>query len=169
VLVTSNQLLPFNANGVYLGYKAATTTPSYVQHLGGAYYHGYLDNWTYLTTQPVARDVHVTFETDENQYATAYPGERSGRQWLERATVDWQLNRNASFDLGVRRLIGPNLPVSFAPPDFTPLDAANVSVAFHFLTAKNEFYAVYGDPNSLSTKPALFLKWIRYIGAEKGA
>jgi uncharacterized protein DUF5916 len=169
VLVTSNQLLPFNANGVYLGYKAATTTPSYVQHLGGAYYHGYLDNWTYLTTQPLARDVHVTFETDENQYATAYPGERSGRQWLERATVDWQLNRNASFDLGVRRLIGPNLPVSFAPPDFTPLNAANVSVAFHFLTAKNEFYAVYGDPNSLSTKPALFLKWIRYIGAEKGA
>jgi hypothetical protein len=66
-------------------------------------------------------------------------------------------------------LIGPNLPVSFAPPDFRPLDAANVSVAFHFLTAKNEFYAVYGDPNSLSTKPALFLKWIRYIGAEKGA
>jgi hypothetical protein len=44
-----------------------------------------------------------------------------------------------------------------------------VSVAFHFLTAKNEYYAVYLDPNSLSTKPALFLKWIRYIGAEKGA
>jgi hypothetical protein len=69
----------------------------------------------------------------------------------------------------VRRLIGPNLPVSFAPPDFTPLDAANISVAYHFLSSKNEFYAVYGDPNSLSTKPALFLKWIRYIGAEKGA
>ncbi|HEY7980379.1 MAG TPA: DUF5916 domain-containing protein [Candidatus Eremiobacteraceae bacterium] len=168
ILVTSNQLLPFNTNGVYLGYKAATTTPSFVQHLAGAYYHGSLDNWTYLTTQPLARDIHVTFEADENQYTTVYPGEKSGRQWLERATLDWQLNRNASFDLGVRRLIGPNLPVSFAPPDFTPLNAANVSVAFHFLTSKNEFYAVYGDPNSLSTKPALFLKWIRYIGAEKG-
>jgi hypothetical protein len=168
VLVTSGQLLPFNVNGIYLGYKAATTTPSFVQHLGGAYYHGNLDNWTYLSTQPLARDVHVTVEADENQYSTVYPSEKSGKQWLERATVDWQLNRNASFDLGARRLIGPNLPVSFAPPDFTPLNAANVSVAFHFLTAKNEFYAVYGDPNSLSTKPALFLKWIRYIGAEKG-
>jgi len=169
VLATSNQLLPFNANGVYLGFKAATTTPTFVQHLGGAYYHGKLDNWTYLTTQPLARDVHVTFETDENQYSTEFVGEQSGRQWLQRATLDWQLTRNASFDIGARRLIGPNLPVSFAPPDFTPLDAANVSVAFHFLTAKNEFYAVYGDPNSLATKPALFLKWIRYIGAEKGA
>lgn len=168
ILSTSNQLLPFNANGVYLGYKAATTTPTFVQHLGGAYYQGTLDSWTYLTTQPLARDIHVTFETDENQYSTVYLGEQSGRQWLQRATLDWQLNRNASFDIGARRLIGPNLPVSFAPPDFTPLDAANVSVAFHFLTAKNEFYAVYGDPNSLATKPALFLKWIRYIGAEKG-
>ena len=169
ILVTSGQLLPFNANGVYLGYKAATTTPTFVQHLNGDYYHGKLDSWTYLTTQPLKRDVHVTLETDENQYTTAYPGESSGRQWLERATLDWQLNRNASFDIGARRLIGPNLPVSFAPPDFTPLNAANLTVAFHFLTSKNEFYAVYGDPNSLSTKPALFLKWIRYIGAEKGA
>jgi len=32
----------------------------------------------------------------------------------------------------------------------------------------NEFYLVYGDPNSLATTPALFLKWIRYIGAPKG-
>jgi hypothetical protein len=168
ILTTSGQLLPFNANGLFLGYKSSTTTPTSVQHLSGAYYHGELDNWTYLTTQPLARDVHINLETDENQYATEYPGEKSGRQWLERASVDWQFNRNASLDFGARRLIGPNLPVSFAPPDFTPLNAANVSVAFHFLTSKNEFYVVYGDPNSLSTKPALFLKWIRYIGAEKG-
>ena len=169
ILTTSSQLLPFNTNGEFLGYKSNTTTPTYVQNLSGAYYHGRLDSWTYVTTEPMARDVHITLEADENQYATSYPGENSGRQWLERASLDWQLSRNASFELGARRLIGPNLPVSFAPPDFTPLNAANISVAFHFLTSKNEFYAVYGDPNSLSTKPALFLKWIRYIGAEKGA
>lgn len=168
ILTTSGQVLPFNTNGVFLGYKSSTTTPSFVQNLSGAYYHGRLDSWTYLTTQPLARDVHVTMETDENQYATEYPGETSGRQWLERASLDWQISRYASLDVGARRVIGPNLPVSFAPPDFTPLDAANVSVAFHFLTSKNEFYVVYGDPNSLSTTPALFLKWIRYIGAEKG-
>ena len=42
------------------------------------------------------------------------------------------------------------------------------AVAFHYLRRSNEFYFVYGDPNSLSTTPALFLKWIRYVGAPKG-
>ncbi len=169
ILTTQNLVLPFNTNGEYLGFKVATTTPTFVQHLAGAYYHGTLNNWTYVTTQPFMHDITASLETDENQYVTSYPGESSGRQWLERASLDWQFSRNSSFDIGARRLIGPNLPVSFAPPDFTPLDAANISVAYHFLSSKNEFYAVYGDPNSLSTKPALFLKWIRYIGAEKGA
>ena len=48
------------------------------------------------------------------------------------------------------------------------MNASNVTVAFHLLAAKNEFYIVYGDPNSLATTPALFLKWIRYVGAQKG-
>ena len=38
-----------------------------------------------------------------------------------------------------------------------------------FLTARNEFYVGYGDPNSLSTYPSAYIKWIRYIGAEKGS
>ena len=168
ILTTSSVVLPFNTNGLLVGYKTNTTTPTTVSNLTGAYYHGRLDAWQYITTQPLTHDLNLSLETDENQYATAYPGEQSGRQWLERASFDWQLSRNASFDIGARRLIGPNLPVSFAPPDFTPVDAANVSAAFHFLSAQNEFYVVYGNPNSLSTTPALFLKWIRYIGAEKG-
>jgi hypothetical protein len=36
------------------------------------------------------------------------------------------------------------------------------------LAARNEFYLAYGDPNTLNTAPAVLLKWIRYIGAEKG-
>ncbi len=168
ILASSDELLPFNTNGIYLGYKVNTTTPTSIQNLTGAYYHGRLDSWTYITTQPVARGLDASFETDENQYATTHAGEQSTRQWLERASLDWQFSRDASFDVGARRLIGPNLPVSFQAPDFTPLDASNVSVAFHFLSSKDEYYVVYGDPNSLSTKPALYLKWIRYIGAEKG-
>src|SRR5579872_884234 len=160
ILTTQNLVLPFNTNGEYLGFKVLTTTPTFVQHLAGAYYHGALNNWTYVTTQPFIHNITASLETDENQYVTSYPGERSGLQWLERASLDWQFSRNSAFDIGARRVIGPNLPVSFAPPDFTPLDAANISVAYHYLSSKNEFYAVYGDPNSLSTKPALFLKWI---------
>ena len=108
-------------------------------------------------------------------------GESTGRQWLERAGVDWQINRFSSFDAGVRRIIGPNLPnpptagrqqpaVCFNNPynPGCPVNASNVTLAYHFLTAKNEFYVVYGDANNLSTEPALFLKRICYIGAEKG-
>jgi hypothetical protein len=48
------------------------------------------------------------------------------------------------------------------------VNAGNVTAAFHFLTAKNEFYVVYGNANNLYTESSLFLKWIRYIGAPKG-
>jgi hypothetical protein len=48
------------------------------------------------------------------------------------------------------------------------VNAGNVSVAAHFLFSRNEFYLVYGNANNLSTEPALFFKWIRYVGAEKG-
>ena len=71
---------------------------------------------------------------------------------------------------GPRRVIGSFLPTYNAPPTFTPVTGGNVSAAFHFLArdGKSEFYAVYGDPNSFSTTPAVFLKYIRYIGAPKG-
>ena|SRR5579884_1796141 len=52
--------------------------------------------------------------------------------------------------------------------DTQPFDATNLTAAFHFLALRNEFYVVYGDPSRLSTLHALYLKWIRYIGAPKG-
>jgi hypothetical protein len=94
--------------------------------------------------------------------------EPTARQWLERASMDWQFSRYASFDVGARRIIGRNLPNLFEAPTFDDVDAGNVSAAFHFLAAHNEWYVVYGNPNNLSTLPAFYVKWIRYIGAEKG-
>jgi hypothetical protein len=182
VRIFDGEFLPFQGNGAMLGYRMNTATPTYVSYNGGKYYHGALNSWVYLTTLPVMHKVHLSLETDENQYGTSWPGEQTGRQWLERAGLDWQFNRFASFDVGVRRIIGPNLPNSFQPlvydspsvcfaNPYNPgcnVNASNMTVAFHFLTAKNEFYVVYGDSNNLSTEPALFLKWIRYVGAEKG-
>lgn len=176
------EFLPFDGNGATVGYRMNTSTPTYVQYSGGAFYHGHLDAWTYLTTLQLARRLHLSLETDENQYLTAWPGERSTLQWLERAGLDWQFSRDASFDVGARRIVGANLPNSFEPLTYQSpalcvtnpyapgcfVDAANVTVAFHFLAARNEFYVVYGDANNLSTEPALFLKWIRYFGAQKG-
>lgn len=176
------EFLPFDANGAMIGYKFNTTTPTYVQYTAGPYYHGHLDAWTYLTTIPLAPHFHLALETDEDRYDTAYAGETSTTQWLERTSLDWQISRDAEFDVGVRRIVGPNLPnafqtLAFASPATCTLDpyypgcfveAGNVSLAFHFLAAHNEFYVVYGNPNDLSTLPALFVKWIRYVGAEKG-
>lgn len=179
------ELLPFNANGVYLSYKGQTATPSSIAYTSGPYSHGHLTGWSYSTTLPVRKRLNLSLEADENLYGgSPLRIEPVAKQWLERASLDWQLSRDASFDLGIRRIIGRNLPNAFQSPDLptpqaplgtlngsTPFDyvsAGNVSFAFHFLAAHNEFYVVYGDPNSLATTPALFVKLIRYIGAEKG-
>jgi hypothetical protein len=117
--------------------------------------------------RPLRKRLNLTLEADQDTYRTHYPGETT-TQWLERASLDWQITRDASFDVGARRILGGYLPNSFALPPFGAANAGNVSLAFHLLNRRNEFYIVYGDPNSLATTPALFLKWIRYIGAPKG-
>jgi hypothetical protein len=192
ILTSNGQFLPFDNNGFAVGYRmgyaningssSTTNTPTYVSYTAGPYYHGKLDAWTYLTTLPLIHHFTLALETDEDRYDTVYFGEQSTTQWLERASLDWQLSRYMQFDVGVRRIIGGNLPnsfqtlslaspsVCFANPYYPGcmVNAGNVSVALHFLAAHNEFYVVYGNANELSTYPALYLKWIRYIGAEKG-
>lgn len=178
------RFLPFNGNGISLSYKGQTTTPTSISYSGGSYYDGRLTARSYVTTIPLTSRLNVGLEADENKYAPTVATEPVAEQWLERATLDWQISRNASFDVGARRIIGRNLPNTFQAPDlptpqaplgtlngYAPFDyvnAGNVSFALHMLAAHNEFYLVYGNPNSLQTTPALFIKWIRYIGAEKG-
>lgn len=181
---TTGAFLPFNQNGITLSYKGQTSTPTAISYFTGSYYDGRLSAWTFLTTLPVTRKLNLSLETDRNLYAPLTPAEPAADQWLERATLDWQFSRAASFDVGARRIIGRNLPNAFQAPDlptpqspfgtlngyapFDYVDAGNVSFALHDLTARNEFYLVYGNPNSLQTTPGLYFKWIRYIGAEKG-
>lgn len=165
------QYLPFNQNGLFLGYKTQTSTPSSVTYFGGPYYHGSLSSWSYITTRPLTHTLKLALEADENTYSpggTYVLAEPTARQWLERVSMDWQFSRYASFDVGARRIIGRDLPNLFETPTFDYVDAGNVSAAFHFLAAHNEWYVVYGNPNNLSTLPAFYVKWIRYIGAEKG-
>lgn len=165
------QYLPFNQNGLFLGYKTQTSTPTSVEYAGGSYYHGSLSTWSYVTTRALTRRIKLSLEADENTYApggTYVAVEPTARQWLERASLDFQFSRYASFDVGARRIVGRNLPNAFEAPTFDELNDGNVSAAFHFLAAHNEWYVVYGNPNYLSTLPAFYVKWIRYIGAEKG-
>jgi Carbohydrate family 9 binding domain-like len=180
----NGEFLPYNTNGFQLGYKTATTTPTTITYNGGLYDHGHLTAWSYVTTQPLISKLDLSLEADETLYAPASTVmEPVAQQWLERSSLNWQFSRDASVVLGVRRIIGRNLPNSFEAPDFSssspcgtinglnPFDcvnAGNVSFAFHFLSARNEYYVVYGNPNNLTTLPALYVKWIHYIGAEKG-
>lgn len=181
------EYLPFNQNGAFVGYKSQTSTPDSIMFAEGRYSHGTLRSWSYVATLPLRRSLNLTLETDENAYSPRglfALREPAATQWLERAGLDWQFNRNASFDVGLRRIAGRNLPNAFQAPDlptpaapcgtqngFEPFDcvnAGNVSAAFHFLAAQNEWYVVYGNPNNLATLPAFYVKWIRYIGAQKG-
>ncbi len=166
--VADGELLPFDFNTFYLGYKVNTNTPSYVRYAFGQYFHGRLDAWNYVSTIPLRKRLNLSLETDEDKYLTRYPGESVTTQWLERATLDWQLSSVASFDVGARRIVGGFLPNAYVAPPFGSVSAGNVTLAFHFLDKRNEFYVVYGDPNSLATTPAVYFKWIRYIGASKG-
>ncbi len=170
VRTQSNEYLPFDGSGALVGYEFNTATPSYVDYSGGPYYHGRLDAWTYLATLPVAPKIHLTLEADRDTYFTSHPGESSGTQWLERGSLDYQIDRQTQFDIGLRKIVGPSLPVSFAPPNFSTINAGNVTVAFHYLSrsGRDEIYLVYGNPNSLATTPALFAKYIFYLGAPKG-
>ncbi|MBV9270208.1 MAG: hypothetical protein JO165_03885 [Candidatus Eremiobacteraeota bacterium] len=178
LLMTDGEFLPFNQNGIGLSYRANTATASSVQYSHGAYYHGFLSSCFNSTAIRVARPVILSLEADTTHYvplARYGPGtsfdEIAANESLERASVDWQFSHSASLDFGVRRISGIFAPTGFGyvPTTLTPaIDAVNLTAAFHFLALRNEFYVVYGDPNQLSTEHALFLKWIRYVGAPKG-
>lgn len=177
-MTPGGELAPFNQNGISLSYRGGTSTATNLSYQQGRYYHGWLSSWYRSTTIPVAKRLLLSLEADSTAYspdasaaASSSPQEIAARQVLERASLGWQLSSKASFDVGFRRIVGLFAPSGFGyvPVAGTqPLDASNLTAAFHFLALRNEFYVVYGDPNQLTTAHVLYLKWIRYIGAPKG-
>jgi hypothetical protein len=87
-------------------------------------------------------------------------------QWFDSAAYSYQINRDSSFAIGLRRVNG------YAPQPNGGGNCAgvcsNVSVAYHVRLSHAEIYAAYGDPNTLSTVPQALLKMIFYIGGQKG-
>jgi hypothetical protein len=172
LLTSDGKMLPFTQNSVWLNYRANTATASSLQYSHGSYYHGFLGSWYASTAVRVARPLIFSLEADTTHYVPhAAPREIAANELLERASLDWQFSHDASLDLGVRRIAGIFAPTGFGyvPTSETPsIDAMNLTAAFHFLALRNEFYVVYGNPSRLSTEHALFVKWIRYVGAPKG-
>jgi hypothetical protein len=149
--------------GVTLSHGSQTATPTSIAFNSGRFGHGYLHTTTRLTTVPVGSRGTFALEADNTDDAT--DAGTKDVQWLERGTFTYQFNSSSSFAIGLRRIIG-TAPLLVPPAQFT--DAANVSLAYHRRLGPNEIYVVYGDPNQVSTLPALIVKFVHYFGADKG-
>jgi hypothetical protein len=110
----------------------------------------------------------VTIEFDDTDQFV----DRGSRltQWLERFSYSYQSGPNQALALGIRRIIGtPPILLKSQPIDFSTAGGAwNLSAAFHQKVPGGEVYVVYGDASLLRTSPSFIIKFIRYIGAEKG-
>ena len=169
VLASDGEYLPFNVgNGAFVGYNLNSNYGKGLVYGEGPYYHGHATSIQFFDTMPIRRNISFSLNLNENAYASYRTTEPSFKQWLNSGSVNWQFSRDASFSLGARRINGTSLPTSYFAPTFTPIFADNLSAAFHYLHGHNEFYLVYGDPNALTTTPAVYFKWIFYAGAEKG-
>ncbi len=175
LLLSNNYGSMIDQNGVALSHGSQTSTPTSITYNIGRFGPGYLRTTTRLTTLPVGPRGTFALEGDDTSDTTdAGP---KAVQWLERATFSYQFNSSSSLAIGVRRIIG-TAPILLFPPTACktqPLqtecgytDASNVSVAFHRRVGADELYFVYGDPNQLTTLPALIVKFVHYFGAEKG-
>jgi len=169
------EFLPYNGSGVAVGYALNTAHPSSISYMTGRYYHGRLDSWLRTAAIPITPRAVLTLESDDTAYSSRVKGEPDSKQWLDRLSFGYQFNSAISADFGARRILGMNPPFAFAPfgpPGvYTPvaINATNLSAALHYFHGGNELYVVYGDPSQLVTVPALYVKWIRYVGAGKGS
>ena len=169
VLASDGEYLPFSVgNGAFVCYNCNSNYGKGLVYGEGPYYHGHATNVQFFDTMPIRRNLSFSLNLNENSYASNRSTEPSFEQWLNSASLNWQFSRDASLSLGARRINGTSLPTSYFTPTFTPIFADNLSAAFHYLHGHNEFYLVYGDPNALTTTPAVFFKWIFYAGAAKG-
>jgi hypothetical protein len=169
------RLTPVTLAGVALSYRNGTATPTNFVWNHGRYGDGQIatfDRNTVLKLGPVTQLSLQAFDTV--WYADA--GYRN-IQWLERVALTRNISRDSSFAIGVRRIHGtpPNVANYFAygvtpftpgPPTF--YYATNVSVAYAVHRKRDELYLVYGDASAPSTKPAAILKYVFYVGGEKG-
>jgi hypothetical protein len=155
---------PITQQGVQLTYDYGSAIPTTISFNTGRFGPGQLNAWVRTMSLRAGPRGSFTIEADDtDQHLDA--GARYV-QWLERASFAYQSGPDASFALGVRRIVG------FAPylatvPDFQT--GWNISAAYHRkLPAFGELYIAYGDAAAFSTTPQFIVKIIRYIGAEKG-
>jgi hypothetical protein len=170
-------LVPVSQSGIGLTYHSGTqensgnflshgpsATPTTISFNTGRYGSGLLDSWLRSTTMRAGSRGTVTLELDD----TAQRFDRSAAdvQWFERAGYLYQLSADSSFAFGIRRAVGTP-PAPNGGGDCIGR-CTNIAASYHLRMAHSELYVGYGDPNALSTAPQAIVKFIYYVGAQRG-
>jgi hypothetical protein len=143
----------------------SSATPTQINYSTGRYGAGRLDTWFRSSTLRVGDRGSLTFAVDNT--AQWMPlGQHDNVQWFDSVSYSYQVDRNSSLAIGLRRVIG------VAPQPNGGGNClgrcSNVSVAYHLRLVHDELYFAYGDPNTLTTVPQAIFKLIFYAGGEKG-
>jgi hypothetical protein len=142
----------------------ASSTPTTIQYYTGRYGDGRLDTWFRASTMRVGMRGSLTLTVDDT--AQWLNVGRDNVEWFDSLAYSYQIDRDSSFAIGVRRVIGtPPQPNGGGDCIGT---CSNISVAYHKRFKHEELYAAYGDPNTLITVPQAILKLIFYVGSQKG-
>ena len=161
---TYNSGLQTNNPGQF-PYHGPSSTPTTISYNTGHYGTGRLDTWFRTTTIRVGNRGALTLALDDTAQWEPAPTP-SNIQWFESLSYAYELGRNSSLAIGLRRVVGfPPIPNGGGNCEGT---CSNVSVAYHMRLRNSELYVAYGNPNTLITVPQLIFKVIFYAGAAKG-
>jgi hypothetical protein len=143
----------------------ASSTPTSISYSTGDYGAGRLDTWFRSTTMRIGLRGSLTLSLDDTaQWMHGLTPDNV--QWFDSLAYSYQIDRDSSFAIGLRRVIGTP-PVPNGGGDCIGT-CSNISVAYHKRFKHEELYAAYGDPNTLITVPQAILKLIFYVGSQKG-
>jgi len=163
-LLINGVYTPVTQNQLGLTYGSGTGTPTTISFASGIFGDGRLNSWARNTTLRIGRRALLTLEADDTQQ---YLKQGPQIQWLERASIAFQQDRDTSYAFGLRKIVG-------TPPILNGVDnscvgsCTNLSFAYHKRFGPYELYTAYGDPSQLYTTHSFLVKLIRYVGADKG-
>jgi hypothetical protein len=141
-----------------------SATPTQIQYATGRYGDGRLDTWFRTSTIRVGDRGTLTFTLDNtSQWLPTGP---DNIQWFDGVAYSYQISRESSFAVGLRRVTGmPPQPNGGGNCEGV---CSNVSIAYHMRLRNEEIYLAYGNPNTLTTIPQALLKVLFYVGGQKG-
>jgi hypothetical protein len=142
----------------------SSATPTQISYTTGRYGAGRLDTWFRTSTMRLGERGTLTFTVDNtSQWLPVGP---DNIQWFDGMAYSYQIGRDSSIAIGLRRVIG-EAPIPNGGGNCAGV-CSNVSVAYHIRLPHEELYFAYGNPNTLSTVPQALLKAIFYVGGQKG-